>query len=180
MRGRAPWVPQLLGLGVTLAAVAIYFGFTLDQVRGLQRLQVETVDRNRRDSLQLVRIQNDLYQTGLALHEMAESGDPLPLTAHHAALDRLHADLDDALGQERGLIPESRTRDQQEMLDASMRRFWDEMDQMWMLAANGQENEARTLIRTRLNSERGTLNSSVAQLLVQNSDAESGGRARRE
>ncbi len=175
MRGRAPWGPQFLGLGVTLAAVAIYFGFTLDQVRGLQRLQLETVDRNRRDSLQLVRIQNDLYQTGLALHEMAESGGPLPLTAHHAALDRLHADLDDALGQERGLIPESRTRDQQEMLDASMRRFWDEMDQMWMRAANSQENEARTLIRTRLNAERETLNSSVAQLLVQNSDAETAG-----
>ena len=61
------------------------------------------------------------------------------------------------------------------MLDASMRRFWDEMDQMWMRAANSQENEARTLIRTRLNSERETLNSSVAQLLVQNSDAETAG-----
>jgi signal transduction histidine kinase len=175
MAGRAPWVPQLLGLGVTLAAVAIYFGFTLDQVRGLQRLQVETVDRNRRDSLQLVRIQNDLYQIGLTLHEMAETGDPLPLTAHHAAMDRLHLDLDDAVAQEHVLIPNSRPRDQQDLLEASMRRFWDDMDQMWMLAANGQENEARTLIRTRLDSERGTLNSSVARLLVQNSDAETAG-----
>jgi signal transduction histidine kinase len=175
MAGRAPWVPQLFGLGVTLAAVAIYFGFTLDQVRGLQRLQVETVDRNRRDSLQLVRIQNDLYQIGLALHEMAETGDPFPLTAHHAEMDRLHADLDAAISLEHELVPISRTRDQQDVLEASMRRFWDGMDQMWMLAADGRENEARTLIRTRLNSERGTLNSSVARLLVENSGAETAG-----
>lgn len=175
MAGRAPWVPQLFGLGVTLAAVAIYFGFTLDQVRGLQRLQVETVDRNRRDSLQLVRIQNDLYQIGLALHEMAETGDPFPLTAHHSEMDRLHTDLDAAISLELDLVPSSRTRDQQDVLEASMRRFWDGMDQMWMQAADGRENEARTLIRTRLNSERGTLNSSVARLLVENSDAETAG-----
>jgi len=175
MAGRAPWVPQLVGLGVTLAAVAVYFGFTLDQVRGLQRLQVETVDRNRRDSLQLVRIQNDLFQIGLALHEMAESGDPLPLTTHHAEMNRLHADLDAAIALEHDLVPSSRTRDQQDVLEASVRRFWDDMDQMWMLARDGRENEARTLIRTRLNAERGTLDSSVARMLVQNSDAESAG-----
>jgi len=175
MAGRAPWVPQLVGLGVTLAAVAVYFAFTLDQVRGLQRLQAETVDRNRRDSLQLVRIQNDLFQLGLALHEMAESGDALPLTAHHAEMNRLHADLDAAIELEHGLVPSSRTREQQDVLEASVRRFWDGMDQMWMLAADGRENEARTLIGTRLDAERGTLNSSVARMLVENSDAESAG-----
>lgn len=178
MAGRAALVPQLFGLGVTLAAVAVYLGFTFDQVRGLQRLQTEIVDRNRRDSLQLIRIQNDLYQIGLTLREAAESGDQYPLSGYHAALQAMRVDLDDAITQEHGLAPNSRTRDQQDLLDASLHRFWDEMDQMWMLASAGQEGEARTLVRTRLNSERGTLNSTVARLLVENSDAASaGGRA---
>jgi len=171
-------VPQLFGFGVTLAAVAVYFGFTFDQVRGLQRLQTEIVDRNRRDSLELIRIQNDLYQIGLTLREAAESGDEYPLTGYHAPMQALRVDLDDAIAREHGLAPNSRTRDQQKLLEASLSRFWDEMDQMWMLASAGRESDARTLVRTRLNSERGTLNSTVARLLVENSDAASaGGRA---
>jgi signal transduction histidine kinase len=175
MAGRAALVPQLFGLGVTLAAVAVYFGFTFDQVRGLQRLQTEIVDRNRRDSLQLIRIQNDLYQIGLTLREATESGDQYPLTGYHAAMQVLRVDLDEAITQEHGLAPNSRTRDQQDLLEASLRRFWDEMDGMWMRASGGQEGEARTLVRTRLNSERGTLNSTVDRLLVENSDAGSAG-----
>ena len=175
MAGRAALVPQLFGLGVTLAAVAVYFGFTFDQVRGLQRLQTEIVDRNRRDSLQLIRIQNDLYQIGLTLREATESGDQYPLAGYHGALQALRVDLDDAITQEHGLAPNSRTRDQQNLLEASLRRFWDEMDGMWMLASAGQEGAARTLVRTRLNSERGTLNSTVSRLLVENSDAGSAG-----
>ena len=175
MAGRSALMPQLFGLGVTLVAVAVYFGFTFNQVRGLQRLQTEIVDRNRRDSLQLIRIQNDLYQIGLTLREAAESGDQYPLTGYHGALQALRADLDDAIAREHGLAPNSRTHDQQDLLEASLRRFWDEIDRMWMLASAGQDSEARTLVRTRLNSERGTLNSTVAQLLVENSDAGSAG-----
>lgn len=160
---------------MTLAAVAVYFGFTFDQVRGLQRLETEIVDRNRRDSLELIRIQNDLYQIGLTLREATESGDHYPLTGYHAPLQALRVDLDAAIAQEHGLAPNSRTHDQQDLLDASLRRFWDEMDRMWMLAFSGQEGEARTLVRTRLNSERGTMNSTVARLLVENSDAASAG-----
>jgi signal transduction histidine kinase len=175
MAGRTALVPQLFGLGVTLAAVAIYFGFTFDQVGGLQRLQTEIVDRNRRDSLQLIRIQNNLYQIGLTLREATESGDQYPLTGYHSAMQALRTDLDDAIAQEHALAPNSRTREQQDLLEASLRRFWDEMDQMWMLASAGQEDEARTLVRTRLNAERSTLNSTVARLLVENSDAGSAG-----
>jgi signal transduction histidine kinase len=175
MAGRAALAPQLLGLVVTVAAVAVYFGFTFDQVRGLQRLQSEIVDRNHRDSLQLIRIQNDLYQIGLSLREAAESGDQYPLTGYHAPMQTLRADLDDALAQEHGLAPNSRTRDQQALLEASLHRFWDEMDGMWMLAFAGRDGEARTLVRTRLNSERSTLNSTVARLLVENSAAASAG-----
>jgi signal transduction histidine kinase len=171
MAGRVLSAPQLVGLGVTLAAVAVYSGYTLRQVHALRHIQAETVDRGRRDALQLVRIQNDLYEIGLTLHEMSEAG-PYPLTGYHGALERLRLDLQDALRQEHRLAPGSRTRDQQTLLEDSMRRFWDEMDRMWMLAGDARDNEARALIRTQLNAERTTLNSAVARLLVQNSAAE--------
>ena len=175
MSSRSLSVPQLLGLGVTLLAVSIYFGFTLYQVRGLQQLQSEIIDRNRRDSLQLVRIQNDLYQIGLTLNAMSQGEEPYPLTAYHPVLERLHGSLLDALERERALAPNSRNSDQQALLEATMTRLWDAMEELWTLAADGREREARTLIRTRLDAERGALNSTVARLLVQNSDAETAG-----
>jgi signal transduction histidine kinase len=172
MRGRALSAPQLLGLGVTLAAVAVYFGFTLNQLHGLRHMQTEMVDRGQRDALQLVRAQNDLYEIALTLHEMDEGG-PYPLTGYHGAMERLRLDLQDALGREHPIAPGTRTREQQVLLDESLRRFWDEVDQMWMLASAGRDNEARTMIGTQLNAERTTLNSVVARLLVQNSTAAS-------
>jgi hypothetical protein len=50
----------LAGLAVTLAAVGVFSFYALRQIRGLEDLQTRTVDRNRKDSLQLLRIQNDL------------------------------------------------------------------------------------------------------------------------
>jgi len=43
---------------VTLSAVAVYSAYTVTQLRSLRRLQAETIDRNRADSLLLLRIQN--------------------------------------------------------------------------------------------------------------------------
>ncbi len=54
----------LAGLAVTLAAVGVFSFYALHQIRGLEDLQTRTVDRNRKDSLQLLRIQNDLNQLG--------------------------------------------------------------------------------------------------------------------
>ena len=59
------------GLVVTLAAVGVFSLFTLDQLSGLKRLGSDIVDRNRRDSLQLIRIQDDISQLGLALRDAA-------------------------------------------------------------------------------------------------------------
>jgi len=55
-----------LGLAVTILAVLVYAGYITLQFAGLRELQSELVDRNRRDSLQLLRIENDLNSVGLA------------------------------------------------------------------------------------------------------------------
>ena len=60
--GRSPTTALLLGLIITLATVVVYSWYISGQISGLRRLQTELTDRNRRDSLQLLRIQNDLNQ----------------------------------------------------------------------------------------------------------------------
>src|SRR6478672_8362724 len=57
---RSPTATLLLGLVVTFDAVVAYSWYIIFQVSGLRSVQHDLVDRNRKDSLQLVRIQNDL------------------------------------------------------------------------------------------------------------------------
>src|SRR6185369_11788547 len=50
----SPTTGLLLGLMLTLAAVLVYSFYTRSQLTGLRKLQSEMVDRNRKDSLQLL------------------------------------------------------------------------------------------------------------------------------
>ena len=57
------------------------------------------MDRNRRDSLQLIRIQDDVLQLGLALRNMERSSEAGSLTAYREQLDGLKKDLQEALAK---------------------------------------------------------------------------------
>ncbi len=72
----SPTTGLLLGLVLTLAAVLVYSFYTRAQLSGLRTLQSEMLDRNRRDSLQLLRVQNDLNSLGLAMRDMLDSREP--------------------------------------------------------------------------------------------------------
>src|SRR6478735_9478663 len=95
--GRPPTLALLLGLLITLATVVAYSWYISGQISGLRRLQTELTDRNRRDSLQLLRIQNDLNQLGLAMRDMLDPEEHYRLTAWSAQFQRIRTDLDDAL-----------------------------------------------------------------------------------
>src|SRR3974390_3623609 len=98
-----------LGLVVTILAVLVYAAYITIQFAGVRRLQSEMVDRNRKDSLQLLRIQNDLNSLGLAMQDMLHGGPAYPLVAWSAQLQRIRADLDDAMRLEAGFAAASRT-----------------------------------------------------------------------
>jgi len=172
MPPRTPTLIQLVGLGVTLAAVCVFSWFTLGQLSGLRRLGSDIVDRNRRDSLQLIRIQSDLTELGLAMRDMAEGTEPYPLTAYKPEFDRIRNDLEDALRIEAKLMPATRTASQQKLLDDAFARFWGEAAELWGLAGENKDKEAKALIRTRLEAERATMTTVIARLLVQNNEAE--------
>jgi signal transduction histidine kinase len=169
---RSPTLGLLLGLLVTLSAVVAYSAYITWQVTGLRKLQTELVDRNRKDSLQLLRIQNDLNLLAVAMRDMVSGDEPYPLTAWSAQFQRIRTDLDDAMRLEAGFAAASRTPEQSEFLTSSFTQFWDAVDRVFALTREGKEKEARDQIQLSLQERQAALSTAVARLLVQNSENE--------
>lgn len=170
--GRSPTPALLLGLVITLAAVLAYSWYITRQISGVRRLQSELVDRNRKDSLQLLRIQNDLNILGLAMRDMLDDVEPYPLTAWSAQFRRVRTDLDDALQRQQQLALVDRAPEQRRYLQNSLTQFWDAADRMFSLAQNGRSKEAREEIRLSLQARQAALSTAVARLLVENNEGE--------
>ena len=162
---------MLVGLIITLATVVGYSWYISGQISRLRQLQTDLTDRNRRDSLQLLRIQNDLNQLGLAMRDMLDADQPYP--SPHGRRSRAHsrrprrrptaaggggrhtADAGaDAGADERALPVLGRGRP-----DVAA-------------AESGRDAEARAQIRVSLQARQAALNASVARLLVQNNASE--------
>jgi signal transduction histidine kinase len=169
---KSPTARLLVGLLIILVAVGIYSWFTLIQLQGLRSLQTSTIDRNRRDSLQLLRMQNDLSQLGLALRDMADGSSPYGILAYRNELGGRRSDLEDALKVERQVSPEGRRPEQDRQLDAAMRQFWQTIGQMFALAERGQQERAQTLAGTSLSAQQSMLSGLVARMLFRNNESE--------
>jgi len=152
--------------------VVTYSWYITRQIAGLRQLQSGLLDRNRKDSLQLLRIQNDLNSLGLSMRDMLDEGQPYPLTAWSAQFQRLRADLDDGLQREQQVAPVTRAADQQQYLANSFAQFWTAADQMLALANQGKDSEARDQIRVTLQPRQAALGTAVARLLVENNETE--------
>lgn len=150
----------------------MYSGYITRQISGLRALQNNLVDRNRKDSLQLLRIQNDLNSLALAMRDMLDNDEPYPLTAWSAQFQRVRTDLDDALRRERQVAPVNRTPEQEQYLETSVAQFWDAADRTFVLAQGPNQTEARTQIRISLRARQEALSTAVSRLLVQNNESE--------
>lgn len=167
---RSPTPRLLVALAITLLAVAVFSVFSLNQIERLRELQTNTIDRNRRDSLQLIRIQNALNSLGLALRDMTEGESEYGLLAYRSELNGIRANLEDALETESRLA--NRAKSQQQYLENSLAQFWRSVDQVMATAQAGNEELARKLITNSLASQQAALSVMVARLLVQNNEAE--------
>jgi signal transduction histidine kinase len=159
-------------LVITLAAVLAYAFYITVQLAGLRQLQSELVERNRKDSLQLLRVQNDLNLIGLAMRDMLDAGEPYPLLAWSAQFERIHEDLGAGLELEAQYASASRTPEQQQYLSQSVAQFWDAVNRMFLLASEGRDDEAREQIRLSLQARQEALSTAVSRLLVQNNEGE--------
>jgi signal transduction histidine kinase len=167
----SPTFGLLAGLVVTLSATAVYAAYTVTQLRSLRRIQVETIDRNRADSLLLLRIQNNLNALALTMRDMLDPTESsYPLIAWKGQLRRIEVDLNDAMAREEKLS--RATPDQRAYLSASVAQFWDAVQRIFVLVDQGQEEEARARIRLSLQARQEALSNAVARLLVQDNESE--------
>ena len=173
-----PTARLMVGLVITLAGVGSFSWYALSRIAGLRDLQTQLVDRNRRDSLQLLRIEDDLHSLGLAMRDMVNGDEPYGLQAYKQQFHRLRGDLEDALRLEKELAPGVRSADRQANLAKSLTVFWNSVDQMFALAAKGQDAQARNLVTDTLEEQQAALTTNVARLLVQNNEAEERATAR--
>lgn len=169
---RSPAGGLLLGLIITLSVVIAYSAYIRVQLGGLRKLQSDMVDRGRKDSLQLLRLQNDLNTVALAMRDMLDAGEPYPLVAWTAQLDRVRNDLDSALQLEEQYAEVHRTPEQRAYLTQQLAQFWDAVDRMFSLARHGKDAEARDQIRLSLQARQAALSTAVSRLLVENNEAE--------
>lgn len=169
---RSPTVRLLFGLLITLAAVTVFSWYTLLQLNGLRKLQTDTIDLNRHDSLLLLRVQNDLNTLGLTLRDMTENQQNSGIAEYRARFTRLRADLEEAIQAEAQLARLTRRADSESQLLESLKHFWQSSDQVFEAASEGHEADARELASTQLSAEQLVLAAHVSRLLEQNNEAE--------
>ena len=167
---RSPTPGLILGLVITIAAVVAYSAYITRQISGLRALQNNIAERNRRDSLQLLRIQNDLNALALSMRDILDQSQAYPLTAWPGQFQRIRTDLDDALKKEEELAVAPRNPGQREYLAAALREFWEEVGRMFALAAELKTAEARAEIRNSLLTQVAALSTDVDRLLVENNE----------
>jgi signal transduction histidine kinase len=73
---------------------------------------------------------------------------------------------------ESSLAPTTRTNEQSASLSSSLAQFWDAVDRVFSLAASGREKDAREQIQLSLQARQAALGTTVARLLVQDSENE--------
>ena len=169
---RSPTAGLFLGLLVTIAAIVTYSWYINRQISTLRELQNNLIEHNRRDSLQLLRAQNDLNSLGLAMRDMLDNAGPYPLQAWDAQFQRIRTDLSSALQTEDRLSMAKRSPEQAQYLQQSLVEFWDAADHVFALARDGKEPEARAQIRQSLQTRQAALSTTVSRLLVQNNESE--------
>ena len=157
---------------ITLAAVVAYTGYITYQIKGLRELQSNIIDRNRKDSLQLLRIQNDLHSLSIAMRDMLDASEPYPLSAWAPQFQRIRQDLSDAMQKEAELSVAYRTAEQRNYIEDLMKQYWGAADHMFALASSGNEEEARHQITVSLQAHQAALSIAVARQLVANNEAE--------
>ena len=80
-----------------LSIFVVFAVYATHEVRWLEQFQGNVVQRNRKASLQLLRLQSDIYLLAISLREMNDSQSRYPIPEWEPEFNRLHRDMDDAI-----------------------------------------------------------------------------------
>lgn len=169
---KSPSARLVAGLLFTLLVVGAHAAYTLRSVNRMRRVQTGIVERNRKASLQLIRIQSDLNALALAMRDMIDNPDHYPLVAWRSPLDRVRQNLEDAIAKEAALAV-GRESGQSAYLESSFEEFWRAADRVFDQARGGDETGARRVVRDTLQPRQEALSALIARLLAQNNDEQS-------
>ncbi len=184
MSGSAPQHDQLreipspsfrlwIGLCIILSIFLIFVFYSSRQIRWLEDFQVNVVQRNRKDSLQLSRLQNDVYLLAISLRDLELSRSRYPIRDWEPEFKRLRNDMANAaMLEDRYAVDTLASHDKRVQLRGALASFGQTADQVFALARQGQSAQARALIETDLENKRAVISEIVARLLVLNDQAQ--------
>ena len=169
----SPFLRLLAGLTVILSVFVVFAFYTVQQVQWLEDFQVNVVQRNRKASLQLLRLQNDANLLGISLRDMTVEKAPYPISAWRSEFDRLRGDMEDALVRESADAPNDLgTTAKLNELRGVLETFWKQAGQVFDAARRGHEAEARASAQYDLEQQRKIISGIVARLFVYNDQAQ--------
>ena len=145
-----------LGLCVSLAIFLIFASYTIHEIRWLEDFQVNVVQKNRKASLQLLRLQDDTYELAVSLRDMTLPESRYPIFYWKGEFTRVHQDMGEALRLEGQYAASTAAGDEKRrQLADVLDDFWQSADEAFKLADQGHETTARYMIRSELESKRG-------------------------
>jgi signal transduction histidine kinase len=163
-----------IGLCIILSIFLIFVVYSSRQIRWLEDFQVNVVQRNRKASLQLLRLQNDSYQLAMSLRGVAVSTSRYPIRDWESEFSRLQNDMENAAMLEgRYAVDNPASHDKRIQLRQALGDFGRTANDIFALARQGHTAKARKQIQTELESKRAVISEIIFRLLVLNDQAQS-------
>jgi signal transduction histidine kinase len=162
-----------VGLCIILSIFAVFAAYTIHEIRWLEDFQVNVVQKNRKASLELLRLQNDAYLLAISLRDMTAARARYPIHEWRPEFIRMRRDMDDAARLEGDFaVSTPASSDKRSQLQRALQDFWRSADSVFTLAQRGHEAKARALIQTELEGKRAVISEIAARLLVLNDQAQ--------
>lgn len=180
----SPHIRLALGAGLMLLLFLGFGVYTVRQMQQLRRFQSDVLERNRKDTLLLLRMQQDAYSLAISVRDMitvvpsaplpnGQKRNPqAPIPFWGAEFQRIRVDLNQALSLEAQVAPVGRNDDQRQQLSAALQQFWSVSDQVFTLARRGYDTQAVDLVQRELDPQRMVIHNIIARWLVQNDQSE--------
>ena len=150
---------------ITALLLATYASLFARQM-SVVRVQSNVIERTRLDGEQLLRIQADLNQTAALMRDLISDADR-SIAASAPQFERIRKELDEAVTKHATFTS---SPDDQTFLATPLSQFWSEAERMLTLAKDGQEVEARTLLRLSLQRQHAGLATTAAFMLLDNNE----------
>lgn len=159
-----------LGLCVILATFVFFAWYMTARIQRLEAFQRNVVQRNRKSSLQLLRLQNDTYLLAISIRDMALArGTGYPLQDWKPVFTRLRDDMEDAVRLDGQFAPpNAQTDGLRRLLRADLGGLSLTADRIFTLARAGRATQARAMVRNELENKRAAITALAARLLVTN------------